>query len=257
MSFPPFTEIKYSTSYFPVSGKSICSFNRNLQLWPDGRSFNGCKVIRHTNLINYYFISNKKRITCNHYDRLRKITRLWRTTISLARVDRADDRSVMPWNLFQWCNITNFGICERFTNLSLSKSSIIAAAIAIFASGTGFATSNPWEICDIGKRVTCIVDGDTFWKGGIKYRLFGVDTPEAGGRAKCKHELRLAAKATYRLQSILKSGQMFIIEHGRDRYGRVLAEVVMNGANVSALLINEGVGKPYNGARPDPKYWCN
>lgn len=113
-----------------------------------------------------------------------------------------------------------------------------------------------WSVCGTGKRITCVVDGDTFWKDGIKYRLFNVDTPEAGIRATCNRERELANSATLHLQSIFNAGNLNIQEQGHDRYGRVLATVFVNGANVSALLISEGVGKSYPGGKRDPQFWC-
>ena len=36
-----------------------------------------------------------------------------------------------------------------------------------------------WTVCQQGEvRYNCIVDGDTFWLQGEKYRLSGVDNPE-------------------------------------------------------------------------------
>ena len=53
-----------------------------------------------------------------------------------------------------------------------------------------------WQLCGHGKRVTCVVDGDTIWSKGEKIRLMGFDTPERANNAKCKRERILADKAT-------------------------------------------------------------
>jgi len=34
-------------------------------------------------------------------------------------------------------------------------------------------------------RITCVVDGDTVWFEGVKYRLAVIDTPEKGALAEC------------------------------------------------------------------------
>jgi micrococcal nuclease len=34
------------------------------------------------------------------------------------------------------------------------------------------------DICGNGKRVTCVVDGDTFWWQGEKIRIKDLDAPE-------------------------------------------------------------------------------
>lgn len=130
---------------------------------------------------------------------------------------------------------------------------VFALATVVLMKEANAAT---WSVCGNAKRITCVVDGDTFWKDGIKYRLFNVDTPEAGDRAKCSRERGLANKAASRLQSIFNTGKLVINKQGHDRYGRVLAVVSVNGANVSAQLISEGVGKTYRGGKRDPHYWC-
>ena len=55
------------------------------------------------------------------------------------------------------------------------------------------------EICRGGnrkaRRLTCIVDGDTGWEDGVKWRLYGVDTPEIS-RPACAKETRKAIAAS-------------------------------------------------------------
>ncbi len=54
---------------------------------------------------------------------------------------------------------------------------MILRAIAI---STLLLASPAWAIdkCKGSHRVTCVVDGDTFWIDGVKYRTRGYDTPE-------------------------------------------------------------------------------
>lgn len=150
----------------------------------------------------------------------------------------------------------NYVLCFCNRIVAVMMLVYLPLAISPVISTSAYAAQD-WPICEDGKRITCIVDGDTFWKDGIKYRLFDTDTPEIGKRAKCRREHDLAIKATYHLQSAFNSGLLDIIEHGRDLYDRILAEVIVNGVNVSVLLIREGVGRPYDGSMRDPKYWCN
>ena len=65
---------------------------------------------------------------------------------------------------------------------------IITTTATVMLGSTSFDQSpapDLWPICGYGKRVTCIVDGDTFWMNRQKYRLYGVDAPEAGDKAQC------------------------------------------------------------------------
>ena len=88
--------------------------------------------------------------------------------------------------------------------LNFVKRSLGYTIFAFCVAGcTSLAGAMP--ICGSGKRVTCVVDGDTFWLGGVKYRLKGVDTPEVHG--KCRNERRLAKKATEALREFFERGE--------------------------------------------------
>ena len=79
----------------------------------------------------------------------------------------------------------------------------------------------------------------------------GFDTPETF-RAKCdaEHELGLVAKA--RLEELMASGEVKVLESGKiDRYGRTLAHLTVNGRDVGTILIGEGLARPYGRER-----WC-
>src|SRR5437867_2758359 len=73
-----------------------------------------------------------------------------------------------------------------------------------------------------------VVDGDTFRLHGERVRIVGIDTPERGQPE--------SARATYRLLTLLRSGPIAIVRHGRDVYCRTLADVYVNGWNVAAGL---------------------
>ncbi|KPP83643.1 nuclease homologue [Erythrobacter sp. HL-111] len=107
-----------------------------------------------------------------------------------------------------------------------------------------------------GRRVTCIVDGDTIWYRGEKIRLVGFDTPEVFSPA-CPREAALGERATRRLQELLNAGP-FSLEpnpegRARDRYGRSLMMVTRGGANLGEVLLREGLAERYGGARRE---WC-
>lgn len=80
-----------------------------------------------------------------------------------------------------------------------------------------------------------VIDGDTFYYKGKKYRVQGIDTPEKG---QYNYE---AAKI--RLTELLKSGIVTVEEVAIDVYGRTVAEVYVNYENVAQILKNEGYQK--------------
>lgn len=103
-----------------------------------------------------------------------------------------------------------------------------------------------WPLCHGGRRVTCVVDGDTFWKDGVKYRLLDIDAPESSyDKARCGYERESAAEATQLLQRL----------HGQDRYGRTLVTIDTSLGNVSTVLLNAELAVPFGDKRLTRR-WC-
>lgn len=38
-----------------------------------------------------------------------------------------------------------------------------------------------FALCADGPRITCVVDGDTYWLHGTKFRIAGINAPETHG----------------------------------------------------------------------------
>ena len=108
--------------------------------------------------------------------------------------------------------------------------------------------------CHTGGGTNCVVDGDTFWIGGEKVRIAGIDAPETHP-PRCDYEARLGNAATEKLHQLLNSGAvtMTSIERDRDRYGRLLRNVQVNGEDVGEAMIAAGVAREYAGGR---RPWC-
>lgn len=103
-----------------------------------------------------------------------------------------------------------------------------------------------------------IIDGDTFVWRGEHIRIANIDAPELKG-AKCDAERRLALVAKRRLEQMLASGQVRIARgdpadgRKRDRHGRTLAVISLDGQDVGSILIDEGLARPWIGKR---RSWC-
>lgn len=122
---------------------------------------------------------------------------------------------------------------------------IVAMACAL--AGTAWAM----PLCGGGKRITCVVDGDTLWLAGEKIRLEGIDAPEMDGR--CETERALARRATMRLAQLLAGGGIELRRNGADRYGRTLATIDVDGRDVGERLVREGLARTWTGRRES---WC-
>lgn len=90
----------------------------------------------------------------------------------------------------------------------------------------------------------------------VRVRLADVDTPEING--KCEREIEMALRARDRLAELLPVGTMVDLRDVTDdKYlGRIDARVfTSDGRDVSRILINEKLGRPYDGGRRDS--WCD
>ena len=108
--------------------------------------------------------------------------------------------------------------------------------------------------CHTGGGRNCVVDGDTFWFEGEKYRIADIDTPETHP-PRCAEEAALGRAATERLQRWLNEGAFSLegIDRDTDRYGRRLRVVTRGGASVGDALVGAGLARRWAGYR---RPWC-
>ncbi|WP_165351221.1 thermonuclease family protein [Ciceribacter ferrooxidans] len=103
---------------------------------------------------------------------------------------------------------------------------------------------------------THVVDGDTVVIDGEKIRIFNIDAPELR-HAACDAERRLAEVAKRRLDALLAGRPVIVVrsDNGRmkDRYGRTLARLTVDGRDVGEILIEEELARPWEGKRQP---WC-
>lgn len=104
-------------------------------------------------------------------------------------------------------------------------------------------------------RMLKVVDGDTVRSDEERYRLLGIDAAEIH-HAQCDAERRLGALTKHRLEALLQTGPAEFKPNPpteRDRYGRLLTSLLVNGVDVGCILIREGYARPWRGRRED---WC-
>ncbi|NOD49614.1 MULTISPECIES: thermonuclease family protein [Ruegeria] len=107
----------------------------------------------------------------------------------------------------------------------------------------------------LGASEVIAVDGDTIDHGDDRYRLIGFDTPETF-RAQCDAERALGLRAKDRLTELINfAGVIELeIELHFDVHDRFLALGRVSGQNVGAILISEGLARPYSGGKRQS--WC-
>jgi endonuclease YncB( thermonuclease family) len=115
--------------------------------------------------------------------------------------------------------------------------------------------------------ITRVVDGDTVGfealylpaplKPELRLRVYGVDTPEKGFRAKCDSEAQRGAAATeFTKKLVEKSKRRQVMLMDWDKFGgRVLGDLILDGVSLRQQLIANGFAREYYGEAKQS--WCN
>jgi endonuclease YncB( thermonuclease family) len=114
--------------------------------------------------------------------------------------------------------------------------------------------------------VTRIIDGDTVafrapflpdpLKKELSIRVYGVDTPEKGFRAKCPQEAQRGEMASaFTRQQIASATRIQVVLMDWDKYGgRVLGDLLIDGRSLRQMLIQNGFAREYYGEAKTS--WC-
>lgn len=143
---------------------------------------------------------------------------------------------------------------QHFGLIGAAPPAVASPSVVQVSSRTPTARHIP--ICSGRVRVTCIVDGDTGWHDGQKWRLVarsgGVDAPEIS-KPECAAERSAGDRATRRLQALMSGG--YTLSGGDyDRYDRRLVTVMLaDGRDAGEVLLREGLAQPWPN-RGNP--WC-
>jgi len=101
--------------------------------------------------------------------------------------------------------------------------------------------------------VASVLDGDTIEIHGTRIRLYGIDAPESdqlcqrpdGGRWRCGQQAALA------LQEHIGRRPVTCVRRDTDRYGRLVGQCAVAGADVNAWLVANGWAAAYRRYAPD------
>jgi endonuclease YncB( thermonuclease family) len=116
-------------------------------------------------------------------------------------------------------------------------------------------------------KVTRVKDGDTVefetkflpppLKPVLSVRVYGVDTPEKGSRAKCPSEAQRGEEASaFTKKAVAEAKQVKVALMAWDKFGgRVLGDVILDGKSLRSQLIEKGYAREYYGEAKQS--WCN
>jgi len=116
-------------------------------------------------------------------------------------------------------------------------------------------------------QIVRVNDGDTVviaapflpapLKPELAVRIYGVDTPEKGFRAKCPQEDQRGQAATaFTKNAVANSQKRQVVLYDWDKFGgRVLGDIILNGQSLRQALIANGFAREYYGEAKQS--WCN
>ena len=102
-------------------------------------------------------------------------------------------------------------------------------------------------------------DGDTcyvtFQGKKDKVRLLDLDTPEISN-PKCEKEYMLGIEARDYINQLISEGNRieFETKYNRDFFDRILSYIIVDGKNVSKIMVNKEFGVEYD--KDNKKDWC-
>jgi endonuclease YncB( thermonuclease family) len=145
------------------------------------------------------------------------------------------------------------------------KTLISTIILAVFATGA-YAQKQPQGVT-YDAQIVKVSDGDTVviaapflpapLKPQLAVRVFGVDTPEKGFRAKCESENQRGLAASEFTKKLVNASQKRqVILYDWDKFGgRVLGDMILDGKSLRQQLIANGFAREYYGEAKQS--WCN
>jgi micrococcal nuclease len=140
----------------------------------------------------------------------------------------------------------------------------ILLLILMFLPSLALAKQVEMKVYDY--KLTRVLDGDTVGfeakflpdplKKELLIRVYGVDTPEKGGRAQCPQENTKGLAASEFTKTTIANGKKIQIAIATwDKFGgRVLGDVLIDGKSLRVLLIKNGYAREYYGLAKES--WC-
>lgn len=124
---------------------------------------------------------------------------------------------------------------------------------------------------DTSERLSCVEyvrnhDGDTITFNirqvhpllgrEIGVRILGVQTGEMSASGRCERQMAERARAEVE-KLMLKADRIDLVEARRDKYFRVVADVIYDGRSLREYLLKRNLAVPYDGGTKPDVDWCD
>lgn len=117
-----------------------------------------------------------------------------------------------------------------------------------------FLISFTWAQTEVKYRYNYDGDTITFDKG--KVRVLGVDTPELNSNKPCERAYGKVAKSFVE-EKMKKATKITMTNFNKkDIYGRILADVQLDGVSIADMLLSEHLAVPYVAKKWQKVNWC-
>ena len=137
---------------------------------------------------------------------------------------------------------------------------LLTLSVSVFAQKTPQGVTYDANILKVSDGDTIVIAAPFLpapLKPQLAVRIFGVDTPEKGFRAKCESENQRGLAASEFTKKLVGSSQKRqVILYDWDKFGgRVLGDIILDGKSLRQQLIANGFAREYFGEAKQS--WCN
>ena len=136
---------------------------------------------------------------------------------------------------------------------------LLTLSVSVFAQKTPQGVTYDANIIKVSDGDTIVIAAPFLpapLKPQLAVRVFGVDTPEKGFRAKCESENQRGLAATEFTKKLVGASQKRqVILYDWDKFGgRVLGDMILDGKSLRQQLIANGFAREYFGEAKQS--WC-
>lgn len=111
-------------------------------------------------------------------------------------------------------------------------SRVLATVLSLFFAAEGVSAAS----------IVRVIDGDTIDMDGVRYRLHGIDAPEAGQLCNLADggQWPCGQAALHKMESLVIGRDVSCTTHEKDMYGRWIASCSADGADLGDQMVSSG-----------------